>query len=96
MGASQHGYNRDARETGLIEELFLEVRARSYGLRQINGQHYPMWDVVLGELAEAEPNLSVFLNTRVVGVETSPSSVDGSESRIDVPTAWRGDCRCDR
>ena len=96
VGASQHGYNRDARETGLIEELFLEVRARSYGLRQINGQHYPMWDVVLGALAEAEPNLSLFLNTRVVGVETSPSSVDGSESRIDVPTAWRGDCRCDR
>jgi hypothetical protein len=39
VGASQHGYHRDARETGLIEELFLEVRARSYGLRQINGQH---------------------------------------------------------
>lgn len=33
VGASQHGYHRDARETGLMEELFLEVRSRSYGLR---------------------------------------------------------------
>lgn len=82
VGASQHGYNRDARETGLMEELFLEVRARSYGLRQINGQHYPMWDVVLGEKAEAEPNLSLFLNTRVVGVETADDATDGYTTRV--------------
>ncbi len=82
VGASQHGYNRDARETGLMEELFLEVRARSYGLRQINGQHYPMWDVILGEKAEAEPNLSLFLNTRVVGVETADDATDGYTTRV--------------
>lgn len=70
VGASQHGYHRDARETGLIEELFLEVRSRAYGLRQINGRHYPMWDVILGEMAEAEPSLTLHLNTRVIGVET--------------------------
>ncbi|MGI8484143.1 MAG: FAD-dependent oxidoreductase, partial [Thermomicrobiales bacterium] len=32
VGASSHGYHRDARETGLMEELFLEVRSRAYGL----------------------------------------------------------------
>jgi hypothetical protein len=82
VGASSHGYHRDARETGLMEELFLEVRSRSYGLKQFNGQHYPMWDVVLGEKAEAEPNLTLLLNTRVVGVDTVPAEVEGYESRI--------------
>lgn len=82
VGASAHGYHRDARETGLMEELFLEVRARSYGLRQVNGQHYPMWDVILGEKAEAEPCLTLFLNTRVVGVETTDDATDGYTNRI--------------
>ena len=82
VGASQHGKLRDARETGLIEEIFLDVRSRSYGLRQINGQHYPMWDVILAEKAEAEPNLQLFLNTRVVGVETEDDAHDGYVQRI--------------
>ncbi len=82
VGASQHGANRDARETGLIEEIFLDVRARSYGLRQVNGQHYPMWDVVLAEKADDEPNLRLFLDTRVIGVETAPDDRDGYEQRV--------------
>lgn len=82
VGASQHGYRRDARETGLIEELFLEVRARSYGLRQVNGQHYPMWDVVLAEKAEAELRLTLWLNAQVIGVETEPDLRGGYTSRI--------------
>ena len=87
VGASQHGYHRDARETGLMEELFIEVRSRAYGLRQINGRHYPMWDVILAEMAEAEPNLTLHLNTRVIGVQTEPV-VDGDYStRITGVTA---------
>lgn len=87
VGASSHGYHRDARETGLMEELFLDVRSRSYGLKQFNGQHYPMWDVVLAEKAEAEPNLTLLLNTRVVGVETEPSANPGYETRISALVA---------
>src|SRR5918999_63712 len=83
VGASQHGYHRDARETGIIEELFLDVRARSYGLRQVNGSHYPMWDVILAEKAEAEPDLELFLNTRVIGVSSSESTEGGYDRRID-------------
>jgi len=81
-GATQNGYNRDARETGIIEEVFLEARSRSYGLRQANGHHYPMWDLVLAEKAEAEPNLTLLLDTRVIGVETAPDPTDGYENRI--------------
>nr|MBA2467892.1 FAD-dependent oxidoreductase [Chloroflexia bacterium] len=69
-------------ETGLMEELFLEVRSRSYGLRQVNGQHYPMWDVILAEKAEAEPNLTLLLNTRVAGVETASDDRAGYETRV--------------
>lgn len=82
VGASQSGYHRDARESGIIEEIFLDVRARAYGLKQFNGNHYPFWDVILGEKAEAEPNLELLLNTRVVGVSTSDSKEDGYERRI--------------
>lgn len=83
VGASQSGYHRDARESGIIEEIFLEVRARAYGLKQFNGNHYPFWDVILGEKAEAEPNLELLLNTRVVGVSTSDSASDGYERQIN-------------
>ncbi len=82
VGASQHGYHRDARETGLIEELFLSVRSRAYGLRQINGRHYPMWDVVLEEMVRSEPNLTLHLNTRVIEVETEDDPREGYSSRI--------------
>lgn len=83
VGASQSGYHRDARETGIIEEMFLDVRARAHGLRQINGNHYPMWDVVLEEKADAEANLDLLLNTRVIGVSSSATSRTGYERRID-------------
>lgn len=82
VGASQHGYHRDARETGLIEEAFLNVRAQSYGLRQINGRHYPMWDVVLEDMVRREPNLTLHLNTRVIDVHTESAGQDGYENRI--------------
>ena len=82
VGAAGSGYRRDARETGIMEEIFLESRARSFGLRQINGRHYPMWDVILSELAEREPNLTLMLNTRVISVKTSTSDLAGYENSI--------------
>lgn len=87
VGASQSGYHRDARETGIIEEMFLDVRARAYGLRQINGNHYPMWDVILEEKASAERHLDLFLNTRVIGVSTTEFTAAGYERRIDAVLA---------
>lgn len=82
VGASQHGYHRDARETGLIEEAFLTVRSQSYGLRQVNGRHYPMWDVVLEDMVRREPNLTLHLNTRVIDISVEQSTDDGYEQRI--------------
>lgn len=69
VGASAHGYLRDARETGIMEEIFLHVRAHSYGLKQINGADYPLWDLTLLEKVQAEPNITLYLNTRVYATE---------------------------
>lgn len=82
VGASQHGYHRDARETGLIEEAFLAVRSQTSGLRQINGRHYPMWDIVLEDMARNESNLTLHLNTRVIEVTTHPATEVGYDNRI--------------
>lgn len=81
-GATGNGYHRDARETGIIEELFLETRSRSFGLRQVNGNHYPMWDVVLEEKVRSEPNIRLLLNTRVIEIETEGDVTDGYVNRI--------------
>ena len=86
-GATGNGYHRDARETGIIEEMFLEARSRSYGLRQVNGNHYPMWDVVLEEKVRAEPRIRLLMDTRVISVETEADPTDGYRDRITGLTA---------
>jgi hypothetical protein len=65
-----------------MEEVFLEVRSRGHGHKQFNGRHYPMWDVILEETARNEEHLTLFLNTRVIDVETAPDPNQGYEQRI--------------
>ena len=48
---------KDRRETGLVEELFLENYYQNPGLK------FPIWDSVLYEKAMAEENLTLLLNT---------------------------------
>ncbi|RLF01830.1 MAG: hypothetical protein DRJ64_10095 [Thermoprotei archaeon] len=57
-----------ARETGIIEELLIEERARNHDYF-VNGRINSVWDLVLYEWVTCEPNLKAFLNTRVIGVE---------------------------
>jgi len=59
-----------ARETGIIEELLIEERARNHDLFCMNS----VWDLVLYEWVKKEPNLTPYLNTRVIGVEMANSS----------------------
>ena len=66
-GAEAKGFNRNARETGILEELRLEERYRSpvaWIERGDNGQPRPDWDWILWEWVGREPNLTLFLNTR--------------------------------
>ncbi|GGI45723.1 hypothetical protein GCM10008018_13580 [Paenibacillus marchantiophytorum] len=78
-GATSHGVHRNARETGIMGELFVENQYRN-----IDGNPY-IWDLIVLEKVKAEKNITLFLNTDVHEVEA-----DGDEhSRtIRSVTGW--------
>ncbi|MEK8130415.1 FAD-dependent oxidoreductase [Paenibacillus filicis] len=78
-GATAHGTNRYARETGIMGELFVENQYRN-----IDGNPY-MWDLVLLEAVRAEPNIRLLLNTDVHEVEAEG---DADNRRILSVTGW--------
>jgi hypothetical protein len=78
-GATAHGTNRYARETGIMGEMFVENQ-----FRNPDGNPY-FWDMVVLETVVAEPNIRLFLNTDVHEVEASGEAV---ERRIDSVTGW--------
>ncbi|MBM7567196.1 FAD-dependent oxidoreductase [Paenibacillus sacheonensis] len=86
-GATAHGNNRFARETGIMGEMFVENQYRN-----MEGNPY-FWDLVVLETVKAEPNIQLFLNTDVHEVEAEGPAEDrliksvtgwmmGSERRI--------------
>ncbi|MGN7359812.1 FAD-dependent oxidoreductase [Paenibacillus sp. SAF-054] len=78
-GATAHGINRYARETGIMGELFVENQYRNP-----DGNPY-LWDLVILEAVKAEPNITLLLNTDVHEVEA-----DGPEENrmIRAVTGW--------
>jgi hypothetical protein len=78
-GATAHGMQRYARETGIMGELFLDNQYRN-----MDGNPY-LWDLVLLEAVKAEPNIQLFLNTDVHEVEAS-GEVEGRT--IKSVTGW--------
>ncbi|WP_223069798.1 FAD-dependent oxidoreductase [Paenibacillus caui] len=99
-GATGHGTNRYARETGIMGELFLENQYRN-----MDGNPY-LWDLTLLEAVRSEPNLSLFLNTDVHDVQAEgPENsrmirsvtgwMMGSERRIDFRSEIYLDCTGD-
>ncbi|RLG94518.1 hypothetical protein DRO37_05315 [Candidatus Bathyarchaeota archaeon] len=71
-----HGANSGgawARETGIIEEILIEDRVRNHDFFE-NGCINSVWDMILYEWVKKEPNLTSYLNTRVIGVEMESSS----------------------
>ncbi|PQP80777.1 pyridine nucleotide-disulfide oxidoreductase [Paenibacillus sp. PCH8] len=78
-GATAHGINRYARETGIMGELFVENQYRNP-----EGNPY-LWDLVILEAVRAELNISLYLNTDVHEVEATG---DGTERTITSVTGW--------
>lgn len=78
-GATGHGVNRYARETGIMGELFVENQYRNK-----EGNPY-LWDLVLLEKVRAEKNIRLFLNTDVHEVEADG---DGDARAIRSVTGW--------
>ena len=74
-----------ARETGIIEELLIEERARNHDVFR-NGRINSIWDLVLYEWVKKEPNLTAYLNTRVVGVEMDSSSKISAVIGVQIST----------
>ena len=78
-GATGHGVNRYARETGIMGEMFVENQYRNP-----DGNPY-IWDLVVLETVRAEKNIQLFLNTDVHEVEVADSE---SAERIASVTGW--------
>jgi hypothetical protein len=71
--AAFHGY---ARETGIISELLIEERAANHEEIFENGWTNSVWDLTQYDLVQRTENLTLHLNTVVLGV-----SVEGRELR---------------
>ena len=66
-GATAHGAQSYARETGIMGELWLENQYRNP-----EGNPY-YWDLTLLEAVRAEPNITLWLNTDVREISTGDS-----------------------
>lgn len=75
-GATAHGVQHFARETGIMGELWVENQYRNP-----EGNPY-YWDLVVLEAVRAEPNITLYLNTDVRMV----SAADGVISSV---TGWQ-------
>lgn len=68
-GADCHGKRKNARETGIIEEILLENRSR-------NAQHsFSILDTVLWEKVKFQENLTLYLNTQVLSIEMQEGKI---------------------
>ena len=96
-GANAMGYNKDARETGVIDEILVENSARS------TDHSCRLLDDVLWEWVEREPNIQTFLNTQVTRVtkdaEDRIAAIHAlrswSEQDLVVRAAFFADCTGD-
>ncbi|ONI68656.1 pyridine nucleotide-disulfide oxidoreductase [Kribbella sp. ALI-6-A] len=95
-GATAHGVQHFARETGIMGELFVENQYRNP-----EGNPY-YWDLVVLEAVKAEPNIRLFLNTDVRTVAADDGEIRsvtgwqmGSEKEITFHSPAYADCSGD-
>lgn len=79
VGATKHGINRYARETGIMGELFVENQYRNP-----DGNPY-LWDALILEKVKAEKNIQLFLNTDVHELDVTG---DKENRVIEFVTGW--------
>ncbi|GAA1561859.1 hypothetical protein GCM10009804_18260 [Kribbella hippodromi] len=75
-GATAHGVQSFARETGIMGELFVENQYQN----PLGNPYY--WDLVLLEAVRAEPLITLYLNTDV-------RTVDAADGAIRSVTGWQ-------
>lgn len=89
-------HGKDNRESGIIEEIFLENFYQNPGLK------YPIWDSVLYEKAKAEENITLLLNTAVFDLSMDGNRIasvrayqSNAETFHTVEAKWFADCSGD-
>lgn len=82
-GATAHGAQSYARETGIMGELWLENQ-----FTNPEGNPY-YWDLVLLEAVNAEPNITLWLNTNVQEVTTSESNDPDQPVEVTSVVGWQ-------
>lgn len=82
-GATAHGAQSYARETGIMGELWLENQ-----FTNPEGNPY-YWDLVLLEKVNAEPNITLWLNTNVQDVSTTDGSDPSQPIEVTSVTGWQ-------
>jgi hypothetical protein len=75
VGADCHGSRKGTRESGLIEEFRLEDAVRN------PTRCFPYWDILLYEKVISEPNITLLLDTDVMGVELEKGALPRNEDR---------------
>ena len=77
--AAFHAY---ARETGIISELLIEERAANHEEIFENGWTNSVWDMTIYDMVQRTENLTLHLNTAVLGVTVQDRAVRSIECRI--------------
>src|ERR1700678_2243893 len=77
--AAFHAY---ARETGIVSELLIEERAANHEAIFENGWTNSVWDMTIYDLVQKTANLTLHLNTTVLGVVTEGRALKSVECRV--------------
>jgi FAD dependent oxidoreductase len=77
--AAFHAY---ARETGIISELLIEERAANHEEIFENGWTNSVWDMTIYDAVQRTENLTLYLNTSVLGVKVHDRMLESVECRI--------------
>lgn len=77
--AAFHAY---ARETGIISELLIEERANNHEEIFENGWTNSVWDLTIYDTVQRTENLTLHLNTAVLGVKTQGRTLRSVECRV--------------
>ncbi len=77
--AAFHAY---ARETGIISELLIEERAANHETIFENGWTNSVWDMTIYDAVQRTENLTLYLNTSILGVKVRGRAIESVECRV--------------
>ena len=98
VGADCHGHRPGARESGIIEEIRLENAYRN------PHRSYSQWDLLLYEKVKENPNITLLLDTTLVGCQMPPGGRkilsitalrNSTEDLFEVSAQFFADCSGD-